>query len=269
MRRANGFTLIELLVVIAIIALLMAILMPALHRVKRQAKAVVCQANLRQWTTAFSAYAGDNDGYFYNGYYNSGSWHQIHGWPPVMLPYYRDKKLLLCPMAKKPIWDGYGGWGPGINNIRHGAWGVAHNKVYGPDFEGTCISYGLNEWVCNYQPGAPHWHDPDRLWRTPNVRGASNIPLILDCMWPGGWPHHTEQPQEYENSLLVIVNSNVNMLRFCMDRHDGGTINGSFLDFSVRKVGLKELWKLEWHKKYDVNAAPPIWPDWMREFKDY
>ena len=56
MIKRTAFTLIELLVVIAIIAVLMAILMPALNRVKRQARNVACQANLNQWGLFFAMY---------------------------------------------------------------------------------------------------------------------------------------------------------------------------------------------------------------------
>ncbi|MHC4073855.1 MAG: type II secretion system protein, partial [Planctomycetota bacterium] len=59
MYKRRAFTLIELLVVIAIIALLMGILMPALARVKKQARTVACQALLKQWGTIWSMYCDD------------------------------------------------------------------------------------------------------------------------------------------------------------------------------------------------------------------
>jgi len=56
-----------------------------------------------------------------------------------------------------------------------------------------------------------------------------------------------------------------------------GFVNTLFLDFSARKVGLKQLWVLKWHRSYDTagpwtqagGVRPEDWPEWMRNFKDY
>lgn len=57
----RGFTLIELLVVIAIIALLMAVLMPALNIAREQARGIVCLANQKQLAAAYIMYASENE----------------------------------------------------------------------------------------------------------------------------------------------------------------------------------------------------------------
>ncbi len=118
----RGFTLIELLVVIAIIALLIAILMPALNRVKKQAKAITCQGSLRQWVLIWKMYTDDNNGYFHIGL---GGESQSGGerWPTVMRTHYKNLKMRTCPMAEKPLSEG------GLTPFA--AWGIFSDGSYG------------------------------------------------------------------------------------------------------------------------------------------
>ena len=67
MDKRRGFTLVELLVVIAIIAILMAILLPALNRAREQGRRAVCLNNLKQLTLAWIMYADENDDRIVNG----------------------------------------------------------------------------------------------------------------------------------------------------------------------------------------------------------
>ena len=79
-KTGQAFTLIELLVVIAIIALLAALLLPALSQARERAKQVVCQSNLRQCGIGLVLYAGDNNSRLPPGYYSQAQdWHEPNG----------------------------------------------------------------------------------------------------------------------------------------------------------------------------------------------
>ncbi|MBQ4328738.1 MAG: DUF1559 domain-containing protein [Lentisphaeria bacterium] len=73
MNKKRFFTLIELLVVIAIIAILAAILLPALNSARARGRAASCISNMKQMGTALLMYAGDNDDMLPVGFYPAGS----------------------------------------------------------------------------------------------------------------------------------------------------------------------------------------------------
>jgi prepilin-type N-terminal cleavage/methylation domain-containing protein len=84
-KRHIGFTLIELLVVIAVIALLMAILLPALRMARAAGKRMVCQGNLKQIAYAWTMYLDNYDGYFFqktNADLYYGGWKGLVGRAP-------------------------------------------------------------------------------------------------------------------------------------------------------------------------------------------
>ncbi len=122
----KGFTLIELLVVIAIIAVLLAILMPALSRVKEQGKRATCLSNLKQLTLAWIMYADENDDKLVNGDTGEYSIHAnetpwvLKDWQSGMTvkqktdailggalwPYTKSLKLYKCPTVGKIVRGG-------------------------------------------------------------------------------------------------------------------------------------------------------------------
>lgn len=105
MRKRRGFTLIELLVVIAIIAILMAILLPALGRARKQAQSVVCSNNLKQVGYGAALYAQDYDQKIPRGFRGSEDI-GVKPWFILFMPLlaekavdddYRNVKIFRCP----------------------------------------------------------------------------------------------------------------------------------------------------------------------------
>ena len=283
MRRTKGFTLMELLVVIAIIALLIALLVPALQRARKQARAVVCQTRLRQWGTFYTTVITENDGhlpfwdpdepqanyvseaFYWFWYEQSGNqnWLGIVG-------------NRCCPAAAKPANPTGLGSTCGGTFLAWGRWGTREwwqEKGYRGSWDHSYGSYGVNFKV-NASLSHPFGRrDASSYWRISEIKGRNNIPFILDSTWPSTMIYKDRLSPPKSDAILTDINRNHPS---CINRHNG-SVNALFLDWSVRKVGLKELWTLKWHREFNTagpwtkagGVKPEDWPEWMRNFKDY
>jgi prepilin-type N-terminal cleavage/methylation domain-containing protein/prepilin-type processing-associated H-X9-DG protein len=290
MKRQKAFTLIELLVVIAIIALLMAILLPTLQRAGREARAVGCQSNLKQWGATLALYTEDSQGRLPSDNAGlSGLW-LLRGVflrgddpnaDPGALHHFGTRGIACCPMAtKQPRGSGglhgsstvfgseSGGEFEGTGGSRFVAWEIIKPA---PRFYG---SYGYNRWVFS---GFSEWPPLVRSGQglrpldldVFSLRGRAAIPVFLDAQVPWVQPWDSSPPPRREEGGGL-------MGEVCMNRH-GGYVNGLFLDWSARRIGLKELWTLKWYAEFNTagpwtkagGVKPEDWPQWMRRFKDY
>jgi prepilin-type processing-associated H-X9-DG protein len=243
-----------------------------------RAKETICQANLHEWEAVFQGYIEQNNGKFLSGCNASGYW-----WP-IQLSFeqqnWKRNRTWFCPTATTPIVDekGVSSTTVTIDN----AWGIFRpssmtyqGKTYVADPNGLSGSYGLNGFTLNipetgmYEGNVPATYGWRDLTSVPN---GNSVPMFIDASRFDLWPLATDAPPPVES---VPWPSN-GMACCCINRHDGA-VNCLFVDGSVRKVGLKELWTLKWHKSF--NTAGPWtkaggvrrddWPEWMRQFKDY
>lgn len=106
------------------------------------------------------------------------------------------------------------------------------------------------------------------------MKNAGTVPIFADCIYSDAFVLHHNEPPPFPDTYDDWATDGIQL--FCIDRHNTG-IDVLFGDWSVRKVGLKELWMLKWHRKFDVNGpwtttggvVPSDWPEWMRGFRDY
>lgn len=216
--RHRGFTLIELLVVIAIIALLMAILIPVLHKARKQAQDVICQNNLRQVGLGANMYAEEWDLYLPRGSAGEISWYVLFmpflAQKPIdndyrtvdiyRCPSYPDKEQTVCYIVNG--WD--------FDSPRD----MTGHETLEPSRLTQCERRAATVYLVDNEDGA--WRDI--------VTGA-NDPGVYRCdVWnPGHLPDSDSQDLTYGR-------------RVARQRHRDGT-NALFLDWHVEWIAAEEV----------------------------
>jgi prepilin-type N-terminal cleavage/methylation domain-containing protein/prepilin-type processing-associated H-X9-DG protein len=204
--KKSGFTLIELLVVIAIIALLMAILMPALSRARDQGRRVTCGNNLKQIGLCLNMYGSDYDAKLPLN--NSGYWlwDVAYSTTDYMLRTGGDRHIFYCPCdtTKRPdmaiLWQ----------FSQSPPYGSTPEHVAEPtDPRERANRYRVTGyfWLMDLQDGRPENQRPRGVpdsWKWPrtlNVRNAGGTELVLDATLSTGSDPETASFVEVRGGL--------------------------------------------------------------------
>ncbi|HUW18865.1 MAG TPA: hypothetical protein VMW16_06145 [Sedimentisphaerales bacterium] len=294
MKSRADFTKKDVLIVLGCAVFLLANLGAVGSTGRRRAKEAVCLSNLHELGIAYKMFLTDRDGRFQD---SLASW--VSTDDHLLWPYFQNEKLLLCPEAARPRQglsippqSGVQGVPGGKFNASarwYDSWDITWEKV-SPPGKWYLNSYGQNDYCTQntsnvrgpcatgeyaYLP-TPEDGGP-RCWGYVNalaIKNASYVPLVLDAAG-GGTPTEVDQPPQYDGQLYYAMPMNINEIRnFCLNRYNGA-VNSVFLDFSARKVGLKQLWLLQWCRGWGCPTVIPLptsWNNpnhWMYGFKNY
>ncbi len=201
--KTRGFTLIELLVVIAIIAILAAILLPALARAREAARRASCANNLKQWGLILKMYSSETR----TGHLPPGSNLSALGWSSwlgvnseVLYPdYWNDPNIAICPSDSRADWDSPI-WGFNVPDLPSEDLNELLNNVSHPNEEIERVArHTILQWPYSYLYMPYAVSTGAQLYDCMRLIGR-NAPRPIDEIWPviysgadlaeaGGVPH--------------------------------------------------------------------------------